>query len=65
MSAIRKSATILSLTLTTAWVSGFVYLYKSTKKTNEFDTFFFSLEGLRNSLLIGGAVGLITGSVLC
>jgi len=63
---VRKSATIIGVTFSSAWLSAILYTYYSTRKyknnyANEFDTFYFSLEGFRNSFLIGSAVGLITG----
>jgi len=64
---IRTSATIIGITLSSAWISSILYSYnmsKNYKKMNEFDTLFFSLEGLRNSFIIGGAVGFITSSAL-
>jgi hypothetical protein len=66
-STIRKSATVIGITVTSAWLSGILYTYYSSRKhkyVNEFDTLFFTIEGLRNSFLIGGAIGFITGSVL-
>lgn len=64
---IRTSATIIGITLSSAWMSSILYSYnmsKNYKKMNEFDTLFFTLEGLRNSFIIGGAVGFITSSAL-
>lgn len=61
---VRKSATIIGVTFSSAWLGAILYTYYSTRKykySNEFDVFFFSLEGFRNSFLIGGAVGLISG----
>jgi hypothetical protein len=68
-SNLRKSATIIGVTFSSAWLSAILYTYYSTQKyknkyTNEFDTFYFSLEGFRNSFLIGGAIGLISGSIM-
>jgi hypothetical protein len=64
---IRKSATVSCITMTSAWLGGILYSYysiKNSKKMGEFDTFVFSLESLRNSFLIGGAIGFIAGSVI-
>jgi hypothetical protein len=66
-STIRKSAAVIGITFTSAWLSGILYTYYSTRKhkyVNEFDTFFFTIEGFRNSFLIGGAIGLISGSLV-
>ena len=66
-STIRKSATVIGITVTSAWLGGIIYSYysiKNGKRMSEFDTLIFSIEGLRNSFLIGGAIGFITGSVL-
>jgi hypothetical protein len=63
---IRKSATVIGITVTSAWLSGIFYSYysiKNSKRMSEFDTFSFSLDGLRNSFLIGGAIGLVVSSV--
>ena len=63
---IRTSGTIIGITVTCAWLGGTIYSYYSIKnstKMSEFDTFIFSIEGLRNSFLIGGAVGFIVSSV--
>jgi len=63
---IRKSATVACITMSSAWLGGILYSYysiKNGKRMSEFDSFVFSLEGLRNSFLIGGAIGLITSSV--
>jgi hypothetical protein len=64
---IRKSTTVACVTMSSAWLGGILYSYysiKNGKKMGEFDTFVFSLESLRNSFLIGGAIGLIAGSVI-
>ena len=64
---IRKSATVACVTMSSAWLGGIIYSYysiKNCKRLSEFDSFVFSLEGFRNSLLIGGAIGLIAGSVI-
>ena len=64
---IRNSATVIGITVTSAWLGGIIYSYysiKNGKRMSEFDTLIFSIEGLRNSFLIGGAIGFITGSVL-
>jgi hypothetical protein len=63
---IRKSATVACVTMSSAWLGGILYSYysiKNGKRLSEFDSFVFSLEGFRNSFLIGGAIGLITSSV--
>ena len=63
---IRKSATVACITMSSAWLGGIIYSYysiKNGKRLSEFDSFVFSLEGFRNSFLIGGAIGLITSSV--
>ena len=63
---IRKSATVACITMSSAWLGGIIYSYysiKNGKRLSEFDSFVFSLEGFRNSFLIGGAIGLIAGSV--
>ena len=63
---IRKSATVACVTMSSAWLGGILYSYysiKNGKRLSEFDSFVFSLEGIRNSFLIGGAIGLITSSV--
>jgi hypothetical protein len=62
----RKTGTIIGVTVTSAWLGGIIYSYysiKNSKKMGEFDTFVFSLEGLRNSFFIGGAIGLVVSSV--
>ena len=64
---IRKSATVACVTMSSAWLGGIIYSYYSIKngrRLSEFDSFVFSLEGFRNSFLIGGAIGLIAGSVI-
>jgi hypothetical protein len=63
---IRKSATVACVTMSSAWLGGILYSYysiKNGKRLSEFDSLVFSLEGLRNYVLIGGAIGLITSSV--
>jgi hypothetical protein len=59
---IRKTTTITTITITSAWVAGILYTLYTTKNSrkNEFDTLFFSLEGLRNSFIIGGSIGFIS-----
>lgn len=59
---IRKTTTITTITITSAWVAGILYTLHTTKNSrkNEFDTLFFSLEGLRNSFIIGGSIGFIS-----
>jgi hypothetical protein len=52
--------------MSSAWIGGILYSYysiKNGKRMGEFDSFVFSLEGLRNSFLIGGSIGLITSSI--
>lgn len=64
---IKNSGTIAGVTIVSAWIGGILYSYYSTRKykyANEFDTFFFSLEGLRNSFFISGAVGFVTSCAL-
>ena len=63
---IRNSATVACVTMSSAWIGGILYSYysiKNGKRMDEFDSFVFSLEGLRNSFLIGGSIGLITSSI--
>jgi len=63
---ISNSATVACVTMSSAWIGGILYSYysiKNGKRMGEFDSFVFSLEGLRNSFLIGGAIGLITSSI--
>ena len=62
---IRKYATVVCVTTSSAWLGGILYSYyslKNSKRMSEFDSFVFSIEGLRNSVLIGGAIGFIASS---
>ena len=67
MSALKQTALTTTLTFTSAWIGGILYTYYTTrrlKNVNEFDIKFFTIEGLRNSFIIGGSIGFISSLLL-
>jgi hypothetical protein len=67
MSSLKQTAITTTITFTSAWIGGILYTYYTTRELRnacEFDMKFFTIEGLRNSLIIGGSVGFISSLLL-
>jgi hypothetical protein len=63
MSSVKQAAITTTITFTSAWIGGILYTYYTTrhfKYASEFDMKFFTIEGLRNSFIMGGSIGFIS-----